>query len=39
MSFYDAFRGFFGFPGRGRYRPRPRHPIPATSRYLPGIPL
>lgn len=25
MSFYDAFRGFFGFPGRGRYRARSRH--------------
>ncbi|NXY84007.1 HAX1 protein, partial [Alcedo cyanopectus] len=23
MSFYDAFRGFFGFPGRGR----PREPL------------
>ncbi|NXW87999.1 HAX1 protein, partial [Alopecoenas beccarii] len=23
MSFYDAFRGFFGFPGRGR----PRDPL------------
>ncbi|XP_053906901.1 HCLS1-associated protein X-1 [Cuculus canorus] len=22
MSFYDAFRGFFGFPGRGGNRPR-----------------
>lgn len=36
MSFYDAFRGFFGFPGRGRYRARPRH-TPPTSRYPPPL--
>ncbi|KAM6106489.1 HCLS1-associated protein X-1 [Pterocles gutturalis] len=27
MSFYDAFRGFFGFPGRGR----PRDPLLGSS--------